>query len=72
MAEYGFSAHEKKSTKSLRQCFLVLEVGYWQASQPLNWVSSGYMVVSFFGGDYHESYLKVVKYTYCDKVKANS
>jgi hypothetical protein len=56
MAEGGFSAHEKKSARSLIVCFLALECGYWQVSQFENWVSSVCMVPpeNDFLGEYNQ------------------
>jgi len=56
MAEDGFSAHEKKSARSLMVCFLALECGYWQVSQFENGVSSVCMVPpeGDFSGGYHQ------------------
>jgi hypothetical protein len=56
MIQGGFSAHEKKSARSLMVCFLALECGYWQVSQFENWVSSVCMVPpeDGFSGGYHQ------------------
>jgi len=55
ISEGGFSAHEKKSARSLIVCFLALECGYWQVSQFENWVNSVCMVPpeDGFSGGYH-------------------
>jgi hypothetical protein len=47
MAEGGFFAHEKKSARSLRLCFLALECGYWQVSQFENGVMLSCMIISY-------------------------
>jgi len=56
MAEGGFSAHEKKSARSLMVCFLALECGYWHVSQFENWVNLVCMVSpeDDFSGGYHQ------------------
>jgi len=56
ISQGSFSAHEKKSARSLMVCFLALECGYWQVSQFENWVSSVCIMPpeDDFSGGYHQ------------------